>query len=81
MGGHPQICTLNGSNKAGDIRPDSSEGVDNDAEAEEGTEVELLEAVDAADSEEAAHDLRGKPSGGSHADDPDNVDMKIELKI
>jgi hypothetical protein len=55
------------------------EEVDNDAEGEEDAEAELLEAVDAA--EEAAHALREKSSCGSHADDPDDVDMKIEQEI
>ena len=53
--------------------------VDNDAEGEEDAEAELLEAVDAA--EEAAHALREKSNGGSHADDTDDVDMKIEQEI
>jgi len=53
------------------------EEVDNDAEGEEDAEAELLEAVDAA--EEAA--LREKSNGGSHADDTDDVDMKIEQEI
>jgi len=81
VGSHPQISTPNGSNKADDIHPadTSLEEVDNDAEGEEDAEAELLEAVDAA--EEAAHALREKSSGGSHADDPDDVDMKIEQEI
>ena len=77
----PRLSTPNGSNKADDIHPadTSLEEVDNDAEGEEDAEAELLEAVDAA--EEAAHALREKSSGGSHADDPDDVDMKIEQEI
>lgn len=81
VGSHLQIGTPNGSNKADDVHPadTSLEEVDNDAEGEEDAEAELLEAVDAA--EEAAHALREKSSGGSHADDPDDVDMKIEQEI
>ena len=82
VGSHPpRIGTPNGSNKADDIHPaeTSLEEVDNDAEGEEDAEAELLEAVDAA--EEAAHALREKSSSGSHADDPDDVDMKIEQEI
>ena len=82
VGSHPpQISTPNGSNKADDVHPaDASlEEVDNDAEGEEDAEAELLEAVEAA--EEAAHALREKSSGGSHADDTDDVDMKIEQEI
>jgi len=81
VGSHPQISTPNDSNKADDVHPAdiSLEEVDNDAEGEEDAEAELLEAVDAA--EEAAHALREKSNGGSHADDPDDVDMKIEQEI
>jgi len=81
VGSHPQISTPNGSNKAEDIHPPDTnlEEVDNDAEGEEDAEAELLEAVDAA--EEAAHALREKSSGASHAEDPDDVDMKIEQEI
>lgn len=82
VGSHPpRIGTPNGSNKADDTHTadTSLEEVDNDAEGEEDAEAELLEAVDAA--EEAAHALREKSSGGSHADDPDDVDMKIEQEI
>jgi hypothetical protein len=79
-GSHPQISTPNGS-KADDAHPPgiSLEEVDNDAEGEEDAEAEILEAVDAA--EEAAHALREKSSGASHAGDPDDVDMKIEQEI
>ena len=78
---HPRISTSNGSNKADDAHSADTrlEEVDNDAEGEEDAEAELLEAVDAA--EEAAHALREKSTGGSHADDPDDVDMKIEQEI
>ena len=81
VGSHPQISTPNGSNRADDIHPPDTglEEVDNDAEGEEDAEAELLEAVDAA--EEAAHALREKSSGASHAEDPDDVDMKIEQEI
>lgn len=81
VGSHPQISTPNGSNRADDTHPAdiSLEEVDNDAEGEEDAEAELLEAVDAA--EEAAHALREKSSGASHAEDPDDVDMKIEQEI
>jgi len=81
VGSHPQIGTPNHSKKADDIHvaDTSLEEVDNDAEGEEDAEAELLEAVDAA--EEAAHALKEKSSGGSHADDPDDVDMKIEQEI
>ena len=41
--------------------------------------MELLEVVDAA--EEAAHALREKSNGTSHAKDPDDVDVKIEQEI
>jgi len=81
VGSHPQTSTPNGSNKADDNHPPDTglEEVDNDAEGEEDAEAELLEAVDAA--EEAAHALREKSSGASHAEDPDDVDMKIEQEI
>ena len=81
VGARPQSSTPNGSGKADGIhRADTSmEEVDNDAEGEEDAEAELLEAVDAA--EEAAHALREKSSGASHAEDPDDVDMKIEQEI
>jgi len=82
VGSHLQISTPNGPNKADDIHPPNTnlEEVDNDAEGEEDAEdAELLEAVDAA--EEAAHALREKSSGASHAEDPDDVDMKIEQEI
>lgn len=79
VGARPQINTPNGSNKADDTHQadNSLEEVDNDAEGEEDAEAEILEAVDAA--EEAA--LREKSSGGSHVEDPDDVDMKIEQEI
>ena len=78
---HPQTSTPNDYNRADDVQPadTSLEEVDNDVEGEEDAEVELLEAVDAA--EEAAHALREKSNGESHADDPDDVDMKIEQEI
>ena len=81
MGTRLLISTSNGSSKTNDthLADTSLEEVDNDTEGEEDAEVELLEAVDAA--EEAAHALRGKSSGTSHAEDPDNVDMKIEQEI
>jgi len=82
VGGLPaRINTPNGSNKADDVHPADTtmEEVDNDAEGEEDAEAELLEAVDAA--EEAAHAMRDKSNGGSHADDTDDVDMKIEQEI
>jgi len=81
VGSHPQTGTPNGSNKADDIHTadTSLEEVENDAEGEEDAEAELLEAVDAA--EEAAHALREKSNGTSHAEDPDDVDMKIEQEI
>ena len=82
VGSHPpRIGTPNGSSKADDVHPADTtmEEVDNDAEGEEDAEAELLEAVDAA--EEAAHALREKSNGGSHADDTDDVDMKIEQEI
>jgi len=80
-GNPPPTGTMNGSNKGNDPHPTdtSLEEVDNDAEGEEDAEAELLEAVDAA--EEAAHALKEKSSGGSHADDTDDVDMKIEQEI
>ena len=81
VGSHPHIGTPNGSNKADDAHPadTSLEEVENDAEGEEDAEAELLEAVDAA--EEAAHALREKSNGTSQAEDPDDVDMKIEQEI
>jgi len=82
VGSHPpRISTPNGSNKVDDVHPADTtmEEVDNDAEGEEDAEAELLEAVDAA--EEAAHAMRDKSTGGSHADDTDDVDMKIEQEI
>jgi len=81
MGTRPLVSAPNGSSKADDTRQadNSLEEVDNDAEGEEDAEAELLEAVDAA--EEAAHALREKSSGASHAEDPDDVDMKIEQEI
>ena len=82
VGSHPPlISTPNGSNKTDDVQPvdTTMEEVDNDAEGEEDAEAELLEAVDAA--EEAAHAMRDKSNGGSHADDTDDVDMKIEQEI
>lgn len=81
VGSHPQTSTPNGSNKADDTHPPdtSLEEVDNDAEGEEDADTEILEAVDAA--EEAAHALRDKSSGASHAEDLDDVDMKIEQEI
>ena len=77
----PRIGTPNGSSRAdGTQQADARlEEADNDAEGEEDAEAELLEAVDAA--EEAAHALREKSSGTSHAEDPDDVDMKIEQEI
>lgn len=80
VGAHAQNGTPNGSNKVDETpQPDTSlEDADNDAEGEEDAEAELLEAVDAA---EEAHALRDKSSGGSHAEDPDDVDMKIEQEI
>ena len=82
VGSHPpRISTPNGSNKADDVHPvdTTMEEVDNDAEGEEDAEAELLEAVDAA--EEAAHAMRDKSNSESHADDTDDVDMKIEQEI
>ena len=78
---HQQTSTPNGSSKADDVQQmdTSLEEVDNDAEGEEDAEAELLEAVDAA--EEAAHALREKSNGASQAEDPDDVDMKIEEEI
>jgi hypothetical protein len=81
VGTCPQISTTNGSSKADDShQADISLGeVDNDAEGEEDAEAEILEAVDAA--EKATHALREKSSGGSHVEDPDDVDTKIEQEI
>ena len=81
MGARPQISAQNGPSKADDIHQAdiTLEEVENDAEGEEDAEAELLEAVDAA--EEAAHALREKSSGGSHEEDPDDVDMKIEQEL
>ena len=78
-GSHPpRTSTPNGSKAEDTHQADTGmEEVDNDAEGEEDAEAELLEAVDAA--EEAAHALREKSSGGSHAGD--DVDMKIEQEI
>ena len=80
-GTRPSIGAPNGSSEADDTHQadNSLEEVDNNAEGEEGAEAELLEAVDAA--EEAAHVLREKSSGASYAEDPDDVDMKIEQEI
>jgi hypothetical protein len=81
VGSHPQIGTPNGSNKADDVHPaDASlEEVENDAEGEGDAEAELPEAVGAA--EKAARALREKSIGTSHAEDPADVDMKIEQEI